>query len=336
MIRQQRGYTLVEWMVVVVIGLFLTAGIAGFLVASQRTTSATAQLGEMQESGRLAMYLISRDLKAVGLWGDFTGNPMVVGSGVTIASSASVSTDCTITSSGGTSEGSLPTSSGHFYNLWAANVPTSATMSSSYTCINPSSSSESLVVDSTVIGIKRLIGSPLDDSATSVPSDTRYYFAANTSEARIFDKDSGFPGDSDIPNRRIWEYQHHVYYLEESGGVPYLRLLWLLKGDIKKDAPLVEGIEQMRLLFGVDNDGDSEIDKFVSADNVADADWRLNRVLAAKLYLLVRALSEDPAFENNNSYQLGDISVSGGGDHYRRLLLQGAVSLRNLVYGGAG
>ncbi|MCV5426977.1 PilW family protein, partial [Escherichia coli] len=34
-------------------------------------------------------------------------------------------------------------------------------------------------------------------------------------------------------------------------------------------------------------------------------------------------------YKNNNSYQLGNITVNGGGDGYRRLLLESSIALRN-------
>ncbi|GDY27795.1 type IV minor pilin protein PilW [Agarivorans sp. Toyoura001] len=331
----QRGFTLIEWLIAIVIGLFLTAGIGSFLVASQRTTESTYHSEQMMESGRIAMHLITRDLRMVGFFGEYTGNPMVRGSGVTLlATDISAANDCVIDWVGATPEGSFPSTDGRFSALFVGQVNAANSLDGQYTCV---SSRSDLITDSDVIGIKRVIGSPIQ-SAADLDED-RYYFAANTASSQIFTKDDTWPTEVAMPGRQVWEYQHIVYYLDVSAqsGLPVLRQLYLDNNSgmqILGSGPLVEGIERMRVLLGVDTDTskDGVINDFVAASNVSPQQWSEGRVIGAKVFLLVRSLTEDQNYTNENSYELGDVSVAAANDHYRRALFESVVSLRNMVY----
>ncbi|QLL90751.1 hypothetical protein GWG10_03195 [Aeromonas caviae] len=66
-------------------------------------------------------------------------------------------------------------------------------------------------------------------------------------------------------------------------------------------------------------------------------EWSEGRVIAARVFVLVRSLQVSSRYVNNNTYQVGDIQVPGNGDGYRRLLLESSVSLRNpAVIAGGG
>ncbi|WP_406610615.1 PilW family protein [Agarivorans sp. JK6] len=336
MIRHsQQGFTLIEWLIAIVIGLFLTAGISSFLVASQRSTESTYHSEQLMESGRIAMHLITRDLRMVGFFGEYTGNPMVRGSGVElVATDVTAANDCTIDWIGSTPEGSFPSVDGRFSSLFVGQINSSNSLNGQYSCV---SSRSNLVVDSDVIGIKRVIGSPIQ-SAGELDSD-RYYFAANAASAQIFTSADPWPTETVMPGRQIWEYQHIVYYLDVSAqsGLPVLRQLYLDNNSgmqILGSGPLVEGIERMRVLLGVDTDTtqDGVVNDFVSSDNVTPQQWSEGRVIGAKVFLLVRSLTEDKNYTNGNSYELGDLSVAAANDHYRRALFESVVSLRNMVY----
>jgi hypothetical protein len=88
---------------------------------------------------------------------------------------------------------------------------------------------------------------------------------------------------------------------------------------------LVEGIENLQLEFGIDDDGDAQPDRFESAPDAAE----LAAAVAARIYLLVRSIHPVPGHVDDRSYVLGQTRVAPPLDaHYRRLL-QTTVLLRN-------
>jgi type IV pilus assembly protein PilW len=318
-------------MVSVTIGLLLTAGIGSYLVASQRTTEATNHMGEMQERARVALMLISNDLKMVGFWGDFTGSTLVDGGDLTIVSS--MSTDCGVRLADGSLLGTFPSTDSVFLPVWAEQASDSDDVTSGFECVE--STERTLVAGSDVVSLKRLMGNP-----DPVLDASRHYFAANTQMAEIFPGDQLAPSEAIMPERQVWEYQHYIYFVDEESGVPSLRRYYLTNkgsgvGVISgsDEGPLVEGIQFMRILFGVDTSdvADGIIDSTLSSDDVDYQYWSEGRVLGAKIYLLVRSLTEDASFSNSADYVMGDITINGGDDHYRRMLVENIVSFRNLA-----
>lgn len=68
-IRNQRGLTLVEIMVALVIGLILMAGIIELFISSKQTYTLHESISRVQENGRFAVDQLSRDLRMAGHMG---------------------------------------------------------------------------------------------------------------------------------------------------------------------------------------------------------------------------------------------------------------------------
>lgn len=330
-----RGFTLVEWLIAMLIGVFLIGGGLSIFVASRATTEDAFDQSELQENGRIAMRLLTQDLKWAGFWGDYTGSPMAVGQGVTLSAGSSVlaANDCL----DNLGRGSLPPSVGTNRGIWVAGVDNSrAITGGAFACIPVASR----IANSDVISIKRLIGLPLVDAAAT---GNRFYLATTTQAAQMFKGGETVPSTATMPARQLWEYQHFIYYLSpNAAGNPELRKRYLTAngGSVLISGPMAEGIERMTVLFGVDDSPvpDGEIDRYVATANVTEQEWSEGRVVAARIFILVRSLQASSSYVNNNVYQVGSTSVSGNGDGFRRLLLESSVSLRNpavIVGGGA-
>lgn len=66
---RQRGLTLVEIMVAMVLGLILTAGVVQVFLGSKNTYRVNEALSRLQEEGRMALELLSRDVRMAGYSG---------------------------------------------------------------------------------------------------------------------------------------------------------------------------------------------------------------------------------------------------------------------------
>lgn len=327
---KQQGFTLVEWMIAMLIGVFLLSGVFAIFVASRATSDDATDQSELLENGRIAMRLITQDLRWAGFWGDYTGGSLTVGDELTLSSGAVIASanDCLDERNQGSLPSNLP-----IRPLWVSHVNATKAMSG-FSCIPVASRAP----NTDVVSIKRLIGSPVMGTLNS----NRYYMATTTQKARLFKGNEVAPSDTSMPGRQIWEYQHLIYYLSPTadGNVELRKRMltansgsWLISGG------MADGIERMVLLYGVDtsNVPDGSIDAFVNNANVTSQEWSEGRIMAVRVYLLVRSLQPSNNYVNNNVYQLGDVSVSGNGDGYRRLLLESTVSLRNpMVIAGGG
>lgn len=65
-LRFQRGFTIIELMVAVAIGLILMLGATGILVTNQNTFRTTANLSGIQDNSRTAVELLARDIREAG------------------------------------------------------------------------------------------------------------------------------------------------------------------------------------------------------------------------------------------------------------------------------
>lgn len=319
-----RGFTLVEWLVAMLLGLFLLAGVFTVFVMSRSSSEDAFDQSELQENGRLAIRLISQDIKWAGFFGAYTGQSTQVGPSLTLSAGSIVpaSSDCLDERS----VGSLPSNAGPIRGLWVSRVSTSKGLAG-FACILAADR----VANSDVISIKRLVGRPIP--ASEGLDTNRFYMATNSQEARVIKGSETRPLFGANNESQVWEYQHYIYYLSQEDSIPVLRKRYLTVngGSSLIGGAMAEGVEHMVLMYGVDDSliPDGRIDRYMSTDQMTTQRWNEGRVLGARLFLLIRAARESSRYKNNNSYQLGNITVNGGGDGYRRLLLESSIALRN-------
>ena len=139
------------------------------------------------------------------------------------------------------------------------------------------------------------------------------------------------PGD--VYPVRVEAYYIRSWSAATGDGVPTL-----VKVDLDgatagwlRVSPLVEGVQSMRLAYGIDNDGDGTVDEYRRCDTVTPCDanqW--NNVLIVRASLLASTLEDSMGYTDTKRYDLGDGYVLGPfGDHRRRSVYSAAVSLPN-------
>ncbi|WP_246028398.1 PilW family protein [Shewanella atlantica] len=318
MTKFQRGMSLVELMVALVISLFLSAGVFTMFNMSSSNVTTTGQFNQIQENGRIALAIMERDISQLGFMGDLTGTDFIVGVNTTVdATIPPTGTDCI---GAGLNNASLPNNqAAHFRRLWGYENGVSA---QSLACL-----SDSVKNKTDVLQIKRFVGPSV------VAGDASGYYVSATSSQAIFFS-NGAPS-ANLTNSRIWEYQHHVYFIGDNAeSIPILRRKTLTSTGMSNDEQLVEGIENMRILYGFDNDGDSTPDSYMPAESVTSLMWDnegFQRLVALKMYLLVRSPQQDNNYTNETQYQLGDKVIDAPNDHFRRKVMSTTIVLENPV-----
>ena len=68
-IKQVRGYSLIELMITMVIGLFLMGGLIVLLIGGRKSMETQSYTADMQENARFAMYLLAHDVRTAGYYG---------------------------------------------------------------------------------------------------------------------------------------------------------------------------------------------------------------------------------------------------------------------------
>ena len=313
-VKKQQGFSLIELFVSLAIGLALFSGVLSVFVGMRSTSSETSSFGNMQETGRFAISVLTDDLMRQGFWGDMHGS---LTRGVLGLVPGAPGNECV---GGGFNNGTFPNNTPlHFRTLWGVTA----------TAINPVSCINDAKLQSDVLQIKRTIATRT--AAAAMDSD-RYYLVTNTENGHIIDGADALP--TTINNATIWEYQHHIYYVSEQtlGGLSYPVLNRIMLVNQMDDEPLIEGVEMVRFMYGVDVDNDGVIDTYVSSGNMTQAFWDNefdSRIRSVKMYVLVRDLEPDANYTNRTTYQLGDFTLNALNDNYRRMLFSSTVTLFN-------
>lgn len=330
----QRGFTLLEIMLSLTMGVVVLAGVLSVFVGVKTTTTETASYGELQENGRFALNMLTDDLRRQSFWGDLSGNlHKDVLNGIPPAPSG----DC---AGAGPNNATFPNNnSDYFRSLWGDTV-TSALIADTKVldkCLTDA------LVGSDVIQIKRVLAQPYTEVMTaSTPPILRsaalvdkgfYYLISSGKSAEIFST-TAVPA---LTNGRVWQYQHRIYYVKDkssSDNIPPVLMRSELKTTGTKNlsfSPLVDGIERIRFLYGVDTSNNGIVNAYLSADQMDKDYWGGGSnptIISVKVYVLVKSLNEDPDYDNKNEYLLGDVHYSPQ-DNFRRLLVSTTVTLYN-------
>lgn len=314
------GFTLVEIFIALAVGLVLVAGVLTVFVGMKTTTSETTSYGVMQENGRFALTLITDDLLRQSFWGDLAGS--LNESAITSAPNAIVAGDCV---GMGANNRSFPLPNGHFRAIWG-------TSNNAEKCMAGAKD------DSDVIHIKRAVSFPYPDTVADPLSaadlaDNRYFINVNANSAAIFNGTQAIP---DVNNGRVWEYQNHIYFVSEDGtaNIPVLNRGNLVFGATAIDFNMVvEGIERIYFMYGIDTNADGAVNTYLSATNMTDIQWdngNSTNIVAVKVFVLARDILPDNKYTNTNVYTMGDSTFTPpDDDNFRRLLFSSTVVLNN-------
>jgi type IV pilus assembly protein PilW len=115
----------------------------------------------------------------------------------------------------------------------------------------------------------------------------------------------------------------NIYFLAPSTAGTSTSL-WRKSGKSSAEE-LIEGVDGMRLLFGVDTDDDQQVDQYVKASKVTN--WDL--VVSVRVALLIRALDQYGNMVNKKIYALLDTNTSSFSDRRQRQVFSSTVTLRN-------
>ena len=316
-IRQRNiGLSLIELMVAIGLGVVISFGAVTLFMQSKTSYLQDEESARMQENGRYALRYLSRELGMAGFLGGVLRGDL-------ISSVPPSGTDC-FNYLMGVGRTSFPF---ELYNEVAAttdpNMPTTCWEASDNFVNDPS------MPDSDVLVIRRTKDALTDPNQPGVSLDSKKFYVrildANVSTTIVKGGSAGALLD-------WWEYYPHIlfvrdYAIDTTDGIPTLCRKGLEidavdKGDTQC---LVEGVENMQIEFGIDNDGDQQADYFLTQPTFEEQ----QAAVVARIYLLVRSVNPITGYTNDKTFTLGQTAVSPAADGYYRRVLQTTVLLRN-------
>jgi type IV pilus assembly protein PilW len=332
-----RGFSVVELMVAMTIGLILIGGALSVLYSSKVTYSENERVGRLQETGRAAVELMLRDLRAGGFKGcsantlftnalgstDVLSNFAVPVQGFDYQSSASWSPTINTTIIPSARDGSdifaIRTT-----RLSSPTFTTNAAMANATADVSVDRNG----TDSVPTGSTLMIS---DCSAAAVFAVSAFTGGTGTATIAHLSTDLGIAFGM---GARVVPVDTVIYYIRDSGttrnGVKNPSL-WRRVGSAAPQE-LIEGVENMQILYGVDTDGDRLVDSYVPASDAAvSANW--NRVISVSIGMLIRSIEPNSIMPDTQTYTLLDpligAKVGPFNDRYQRTLYTTTVALRN-------
>ncbi|MFT5709772.1 MAG: type IV pilus assembly protein PilW [Halioglobus sp.] len=322
------GLTLIELLISILLGAVLCLAISNVYLESIRHFMVENEMARLQENGRFSLNLLRTELSQAGF---FAGVHVMQS-----PPSRSVSSDCV--SSG---NWALDTRTPLDFINNANEAPTAPLITTAGTALNCLNSSD-LVKGTDVLAVKRTAGGYTLRNGV-YPDDARarngqwYLRVDNQSNSHTWvnQRSSGFPVADVTDNSGVdyWAYLARIFYVRNhsstrSDGIPTLCIEALYGGaglGTMRSQCVIEGVEDMQIEFGVDNNFDNSPDVFTDAPLESE----LANLVVARIYLLMRSTVEMPGVARERNYELGGKQVSTR-DRYLRRIVSSTVPLPNI------
>lgn len=309
---RQRGLSLIELMIAMTIGVFLAGGAIAVFVSASATQRTNESIARMQEYGRYAMDVVKRDLRMAGFWGKSMN---------------------TFSMSGHKgSPGALDEMSGDCAARWYIDL---ANPIEAYNGTNPFGGTCLGGTNRHLAGTDILVVRRAATETETTLSPGQVYIRSDYGRATLFkapDTPAAFASSAE--DRPLVTHLYYVrpYTLTEGDGAPSLRRLTLSVQAAKPvlvDEEVIPDIEDLQVQFGIDDDADGSINRYVDPDSAALADAG---ILAVRIWIMARADSPELGYTDSGNYVYADKSMTPGAAaaKFRRLLSSSTIDLRNL------
>lgn len=110
---------------------------------------------------------------------------------------------------------------------------------------------------------------------------------------------------------------------------PELELHCRSEAGAGDDQPLLDGVQNMQILYGVDSNGDRIANRYSTAANVTANEW--TRVVSVRVALLLNTVQAASGDTDTATYTLLNTSAGPFNDQLRRHVFTTTIALRNLL-----
>lgn len=294
--RRQRGVTLVELMVTLTISLILLGGVLKVYANSKQTYRVQEALSRLQENGRYATEFLSRDIRMADFWG-------CVGGANSIINNLNPANPGYIDFIGGGITGTDgPTDTlvlrGAFGSGLVVQTPYGPLQSS-----NIKVTSDNFLQQADIVIVSDCIAGDIFQISDANPGGTGtvvHNTGNATSPGNFNDGACGGGGNAHCLSK-VYQGDAQVYLTRETvysigngaSGQPAL----FRNIDQTGAVEIVEGVENMQILYGEDTNGDGAPDTYINATGVTD----MANVVSVRVTLTLRTLDDNVVLQTGNA-----------------------------------
>lgn len=322
--NSQRGLTLIELMISLLLSALILAGTVTLFQQSKTNSIQDEQIARMQESGRFALRMLSREISMHGFFGGEL-NPDGVDKS---DAEADLGTDCTAD-----------------WPIMSLDDPVTIDNDAATKALDTCIADSDILTGTDVLMVKRVADQAAlvyrgdGTAATGALKPATMYFKTNKNGGTLYFNDSGTvdtTGTSVNTRFDFFEYLPQVFYIrpwsvcqgagtcdcvndgtpdesdcdgdganDAADTIPTLVRERLAGASMTAQA-LVEGIENLQIEFGVDSDGDTIADYYEPDPDASE----LQDSVSARIYVLVRSIDPITGYDNTKDYRLGSTTIA--------------------------
>lgn len=319
----QIGMTLIEIMIAMLIGVFLIGGVLQVFVGSKQTNTMLETLSRIQENGRYALGFLSDGVRMTGYMGCPPLNRVVPSM---MAAPGIPAVNPTTVLSGGD----------NIADNWSANA-----CSGGSKCVAGTDAVSIIYGES--CGANLSVAMANVSANIQIPANTCDVSTAN--EALLVSDCNGMDvlvaTNSGLSlqhaalsktygtDAELFFYRSYTYFIRKNSNDASRSSLWRLDntqpaGTGQNPIELVEDIEDMQVLYGVDTDGDAAVNYYVPLNNVPVAN--LPNVISIRVNLL--AASSENVTTQPVPYTINGVTTIPTDNRLRRVF-SSTIALRN-------
>jgi len=325
--KQAQGFSLVELLVAMVVGLIVVAGAFSLHTSTRKIQVKNEEQMDMVADARFAIETIAYDLRHAGMWGGTNKDALI--------DCKSTDAACVQTASNDTPPSAMANdcATGWYYNLAQPVFATNDSNPYGGTCIP---TSEGYVATTDVLEVRYA-----DSNIPTVLLANQVYVRSNFINGRVFIGGAPAPelaAYETSPLTANHELHAYAYYISNytdvpNDGIPSLRRVALVNSPALQTQTLVSGVVDLQVLFGVDANGDQLVDRYDSPDVITTANNWVN-VYSAKIWLIMRTDKQQLGINTNKDNKkiniAGNEVTLGGADDFRYFMVSTVVDMRNL------
>jgi len=296
--QRQSGLTLIELMVAMLIGIFLTFGSITVYIQSKKQFMVSDSIARLQENLRYAIDVIEPDVRLADFWGlNNSANSIDVPAGIAVICGTNGANASAITI-GDTGAGNFALQADLFIIDDVYGPPINA-------C--PAFGATGAAANSDVLIVRHAAAQAV---ALPIPANAQVKVAANFTGGILFT--NGAPPTVLGAATQVHNVVVNAYYVAQESDLdpntPSLRMKSLDDTGTWVDQELVSGVENLQVQYGIDADGDGDVDRYVDGDHalvnpLADP----GQIRAVRLWMLARSPIAEVGFTDPGPYNTPDL-----------------------------
>ncbi|MFE8072814.1 PilW family protein [Marinobacteraceae bacterium S3BR75-40.1] len=344
-LSRQQGLSIIELMIAITLGLILTVGLTQIFVSNRQTFDVTEARTRVQEAGRMAVEMLNRAVRNADYWGC---SSLSSGNVVNNLDPGGTGFDSVTLGFGDGLEGADDNTNGSdairdgtdsftirgVRGAEGVEIVTPMTQASAVLRVNEPGPLQA----GDIVFISNCNGGDIFQASgvTGTTGNTNIgHNTGNMDPGNFNPSNPGCPGSNAHCLSQVYDEgakinlpYYEAYYVGTGlSGEPalFMSRAQMSGGNIgvTQEIELIEGVEDMQILYGEDTDGDGTVNAWRDADAVAD----MNAVLAMRISLLVRSPQED-VFDTPQEYTFNGSTVTAS-DNRLRSVYTSTATIRN-------